>query len=202
MAAIVHALMEFLQHYGAPALFLCLALESLGLPVPGETALVVTATAAADPGGSPLWLVALAAWSGSVLGDGIGWLIGRRYGRDVVLRHGGRIGITPARYRRVEAVAHRWGPWMVVAARFIVGLRQLNGLVAGTTGMHYRQFLPANMLGAALWVGVWVALAAWFGHDLRDLLHTDWHRLLHGALLAVPVLLAILLILGWRLRHR
>lgn len=201
MAGIAHALMAFLTHYGAPALFLCMTLETLGLPLPGETALIVTTSAAAAPGGPSLWAVALAGWSGAVLGDGLGWLIGRRYGRAAVLRYGGRIGITPERYARVEAVAHRWGPWMVVGARFVVGLRQMNGLVAGTTGMSYRAFLPANMLGAALWVGLWVALTAWFGRDLRHVLHGNWHHLLHWALFAVPVLIVVVLVLGRRSRR-
>ena len=65
---------------------------------------------------------------------------------------------------------------MVVVARFVVVLRQLNGIVAGTTGMPWPHFLAANAVGAALWVGVWTTLAWRFGHDTQIVPYL-WHHL-------------------------
>ena len=77
---------------------------------------------------------------------------------------------------KAEAITARWGPLMVVAARFVVVLRQLNGLVAGTTGMSWPRFFAANLVGAALWVGLWTTLAWRFGHDAR-IVPFIWHHL-------------------------
>jgi membrane protein DedA with SNARE-associated domain len=91
------------------------------------------------------------AWAGAVIGDNIGYVIGRTFGRAVVLRFGGRIGITADRLRKVEDVFARYGPVTVGFARFFPILRQLNGVVAGTLAMEWRRFLLFNALGGALW---------------------------------------------------
>ena len=103
-AALIH-------QYGAAALFLCLTLETLGLPFPGESALILAA-GLAGAGKISIWAVAFAAWCGAVLGDNIAYFIGRRYGRAVVTAYGARVGITESRYARVEAVFARFGPLM------------------------------------------------------------------------------------------
>jgi membrane protein DedA with SNARE-associated domain len=80
---------------------------------------------------------------------------------------------------------------MVVVARFVVLLRQLNGLVAGTTGMRWTSFLAANVVGAALWVGCWTTLAYRFGHS-TEIIPYLWHHLGLVAAIAVPLLIAAL----------
>lgn len=198
MTGLVHTFEALLAHYGIAALFLTITLETLGAPLPGESALIA-ASAAAARGEFPIRDVVLAAFVASVLGDNLGYLIGRRLGRATLLLYGGRVGVTEAAMARAEAVTRRWGPLMVVVARFVVVLRQLNGLVAGTTGMPWPYFLAANLLGAALWVGVWTTLAYRFGHDLR-LVPYLWHHLNLVAMLLMPVLILGLLVL--HLRHR
>ena len=198
MTGLVHTFEALLAHYGIAALFLTITLETLGAPLPGESALIA-ASAAAAHGEFPIRDVVLAAFVASVLGDNLGYLIGRRLGRATLLRYGGRVGVTEAAVARAEAVTRRWGPLMVVVARFVVVLRQLNGLVAGTTGMPWPHFLAANLLGAALWVGVWTTLAYRFGHDLR-LVPYLWHHLTLVATVLVPLLILGLLLL--HLRHR
>ena len=139
----------------------------------------------------------IAAYVAAVLGDNAAYLIGRKLGRPVITRYGRRVGITDAAFARAEAVARRYGPAMVVVARFIVLLRQLNGLVAGTTGMRWPKFLVANLVGAALWVGLWTTLAYKFGQKI-DVLPFLWHHLSLVAAVGIPLLIVLLAILRLR----
>ena len=198
MTGLVHTFEALLAQYGIAALFLTITFETLGAPLPGESALIA-ASAAAARGEFPIRAVILAAFAGSVIGDNLGYLIGRRLGRDAILRHGRRFGVTEAAMAKAEAVTARWGPLMVVVARFVVVLRQLNGIVAGTTGMPWPRFLAANLVGAALWVGIWTTLAYRFGHDTR-IVPWLWHHLNLVAMVLVPLLILGLLLL--HLRHR
>lgn len=199
MTDLVHTFEALLVHYGVAALFLTVTLETLGAPLPGESALIAAAAAAAR-GAFPIEAVVAAAFAGSVLGDNIGYLIGRRLGRGAVLRYGGRVGITEAAMTKAEAITARWGPMMVVVARFVVLLRQLNGIVAGTTGMSWPRFIVANLAGAALWVGLWTSLAYRFGHDVR-IVPAVLHHLSLVAMILVPLLIAGLLLLHRRQRR-
>ena len=88
---------------------------------------------------------------------------------------------------------------MVVVARFVVLLRQLNGIVAGSTGMPWLHFLAANMVGAALWVGLWTTLAYKLGRDTHVVPYL-WHHLSLVAMVLIPGM--ILVMLALRLRHR
>lgn len=199
---ITHAFEALMAQYGVIALFVSVTLEALGAPMPGESAILVAAGAAAA-GKLDIWSVGLAAFAGAVLGDNIGYLIGRRLGRPAILRFGGRFGVTEAAFARAEAVIRRHGAIIVVLARFVVLLRQLNGLVAGTTEMHWPTFLVANTVGAALWVGVWATLAYRFGGDVTALLPALWHHLSLVAALLVPLIVAGFVAARWfGRRHR
>jgi membrane protein DedA with SNARE-associated domain len=195
---LLHTFEALLAHYGIAALLVTITLETLGAPLPGESALIAASAAAAN-GAFPIRDVVIAAFVASVLGDNIGYLIGRKLGRDALLRHGHRFGLTEAAMTRAEAITARWGPLMVVVARFVVVLRQLNGLVAGTTRMPWPRFLAANLVGAALWVGLWTTLAYRFGHDTRIVPYL-WHHLNLVAMVLVPAL--ILTLVALHLRHR
>ena len=200
MLWIKDAVLGLVAQYGVAALFVGLTLETLGLPLPGEAALIGM-SAAAGAGQGSIWHVAVAAFAGAVLGDNIGYLIGRRYGRVVILRHGSRIGITEDKYRKAEDIASKYGPLMVVVARFIVLLRQINGLVAGSTGMHWVTFLVSNMIGAGLWVGFWTTLAYRFGHS-PSILPYLWHHLALIGMIVVPFVLLVVLIAYVRMKRR
>ena len=152
---LVGVLEHFIRDYGVAAVTVILALEALGAPLPGET-LLVFASVMAGRGDMSLPALLIFAWACSVLGDNIGYGIGRKLGRAAITRYGARIGLTPARFDAVERVFARYGAATVTFARFVNILRQLNGIVAGTLGMEWRRFLAFNSLGAALWVGAWV----------------------------------------------
>jgi membrane protein DedA with SNARE-associated domain len=191
MGAIEHWAEGVIAAYGAAALFACVALEALGAPVPGESAIIFASAAAAE-GKLDIRTVAFAAFVGAVLGDNVGYLIGRTVGRPVILRAGRHVGFGAAQLDRAEAIARRRGALMVVVARFVVLLRQLNGIVAGTTGMHWATFALANAVGAVLWVGLWTTLAYRFGRSAHDFLPFLWrHVHLVGAILALVLILGL-----------
>lgn len=157
----------FVRDDGAIAVAVVLFLEAIGVPLPGESLLIFSGILAGKGELAPASLFA-AAWVGAVAGDNAGFLIGRFVGRRLILHHGARVGLTAARYEKVEAAFTRYGPATVAAARFVAVLRQLNGLVAGTGGMAWRRFAIFDALGAALWVAVWGGGAYLFGGALES----------------------------------
>ena len=163
----------YLREYGYAAVFVAIFVESFGVPAPGES-LLISAAVLAGKGHMDMAAVVPIAWAAAVLGDNVGYAIGRFGGRRLVLRLGSRIGLTLARYERVEAFFARFGVWVVVVARFVVAARQLNGLVAGTASMPWWKFLIANAIGAALWVGVWSFGGHYVGDHATALI--DWAR--------------------------
>jgi membrane protein DedA with SNARE-associated domain len=155
--SIEHALSivePWITSYGIFALFFAIYLESFGAPLPSESA-IVAGTAIAVRGDLSIVSVAVTAWSAAVLGDTTGYFFGRRGGQPLLKRFGSRFGLTPQRFKRLSGEIRQHGFVMVMLARFVWGLRQFNGLIAGTLSMPVTRFLPANTVGAALWVGAW-----------------------------------------------
>jgi membrane protein DedA with SNARE-associated domain len=151
--------------YGYLGIAVLVGVEGFGIPLPGQTAIIVGAASAAR-GHLNVAGVAAVAFAAAVTGNSLGYLIGRLGGRRVILRYGRYVRLTPARLDRVETFMSRHGPKVVVVARFIEGLRQLNGIVAGATGMPWRRFMIFNAIGAAVWVGVWAAVGYLAGDHL------------------------------------
>ncbi|MEM6463565.1 MAG: DedA family protein [Pseudomonadota bacterium] len=182
----------FIRQYGLPGLFLDVFLEALGMPLPGET-LLIFASGLAALGKVSIVGVALTAFAAAVVGDNVGYIIGRKLGRPLIVHHGSRFGITHERLQAAEDIIQKRGPIIVAFARFFVLLRQLNGIAAGSAGMHWLRFLIANAVGAALWVGFWTTLAYRFGRD-ASVIPEIWSHLSRVAMFAVPgfVLLAII----------
>lgn len=162
-------------------------IESFGVPAPGETS-IIAGSVLAGSGRLNIFIVALAAFFAAVGGDSIGYVIGRTGGRSLLLRFGKYVGLNERRLTRVEGFMARRGTVMVVIARFIEGLRQLNGVVAGVTRMPFGKFLVCNAIGAALWVGVWSS-AGYFAGNHLGAIEAAIHRYQNLALVAVAVLL-------------
>ena len=192
--------LSFIAHYGYAAVFLLIMLEDFGMPVPGETALIVAAAAAAA-GRLNIAGVLVAAFLGALVGDNIGYAIGHFGGRVLVIRVGGKVGITAERYEYAEGFFNRYGDIVIVGARFVEILRQLNGIVAGTLGMDWRRFFAFNALGAALWVGVWGAAGYFAGEHIAQV-HALFRRFTWLAVtLAVLAILTAVAVQRMR-RHR
>ena len=196
---LVGSLEHFVSDYGVVAVTVILTIEAMGAPVPGES-LLIFASVLAGRGDLSLPGLLISAWAGSVLGDNIGYWIGRKLGRAVVSRHGARIGLTAARFDAVERVFARYGAATVAFARFVNVLRQLNGVVAGTLGMDWRQFLVFNALGAALWVALWVLGAYYLSEHISVITRIAHHVGIAGAVTVVAALLITGFVL-WRRRH-
>jgi len=146
-----------LEHYGYLAVGGFVLLEDFGAPVPGEI-LLISAAIFAGAGHLNIALVIAVAVLGAVIGDNIGYAVGRLGGRPLAERWGHFVFLTPARLDRAEAFFDAHGGKVVTVARFIEGLRQVNGLLAGIAGMGWLKFLGFNALGAVLWVGTWAGL--------------------------------------------
>jgi membrane protein DedA with SNARE-associated domain len=168
---LVAGLESFVHHYGVFAVFLLVTIEALGAPVPGETLLIFAAVLAGRGEMSLPGLLTFAS-AGAVLGDNIGYAIGRTLGRGTILHYGEKIGLTNARFATVESIFQRYGSATVLCARFFNILRQLNGIVAGILGISWRRFLLFNALGSVLWVTVWVLAATYFTEHLGILTST------------------------------
>jgi membrane protein DedA with SNARE-associated domain len=172
---LIAAITHYVEHYGYLAVALGILLEDFGLPAPGET-LLITGAIGASTGALNIYLLLLLAWIGAVVGDNIGYAIGHFGGHHLLVRFGSRIGITNDRLSQVEKFFDHYGGWVIVFARFVVILRQFNGIVAGTLGMHWLHFLVLNAIGAALWVGLWGIFAYWLGKGVLIYVH-ELHRL-------------------------
>jgi membrane protein DedA with SNARE-associated domain len=173
------------DQYGYLGLGGLVLVESFGIPLPGETAIIASSVYAGS-GRLNILAVAAVAFAAAVIGDSIGYLVGRAGGRRLVLRYGRYVRLSPARFERVEKFMTRHGPKVVVAARFIEGLRQLNGIVAGTTGMPFRRFVVFNAIGAAAWVGVWCT-AGYFAGDHIAAIETAISRYQRYAIAAAVI---------------
>jgi membrane protein DedA with SNARE-associated domain len=156
------------RHYGLIAVFVILTLESIGFPLPGETLLIVS-FALARRGEISFPGLLLFAWLGGVVGDNIGYLIGRWFGRAVILQYGQKIGLTASRLEHIEAVFRHYGPFTVAFARFFNILRQLNGVVSGMMNMNWWLFLFCNAFGCALWVFTWGMIGTYLVEHMSEI---------------------------------
>lgn len=173
---------------------LIIGVESMGIPLPGEITLISAALLSASGTGNP-WLVGLAAAIGAIVGDSIGYTIGRRGGRPLLERVGRRFPkhFGPAHLAKAESMFGRWGTWAVFFGRFIALLRILAGPIAGALRVPYPRFLLANAAGGIVWafgtallvykVGAvvegWMSGLSWVGLGLAlliGLITTLWLR--------------------------
>lgn len=149
--------------YGLWAVGAVIALESFGLPLPGEATLIGAALYAGSNGDSVLPVIA-AAIAGAIVGDNLGYLGGRRLGYPLLLRHGAAIGVTHARLKLGRFVFARWGAMVVFLGRFVAALRILAAFLAGANRLDWRAFLLANAAGAIVWACAVGFAANWLGH--------------------------------------
>jgi membrane protein DedA with SNARE-associated domain len=194
----LNALSSPLQHYGVWAIGLLIMLEDFGIPVPGETILIAGAVYA-GAGRLNVLAVGVVGFIAAIIGDNIGFAIGHFGGRALALRWGKYVFLTEERLNKAEDFFDRRGAIVITFARFVEGLRQANGIIAGITGMHWLRFLIFNAIGAALWVGTWVSLGYLAGNHIGTIYH---YITLYSyyALIALAVLIVGYIV--WRLRRR
>jgi membrane protein DedA with SNARE-associated domain len=190
-----------LDHYGYWAIALLLLLENIGVPVvPGELAMIAGAIfAGTGRAGLNVVVVGIVALVTSVLGAEIGYLIGRFAGRELVLRYGKYVMIKHHHLDGAEAIVDRYGGIVVVIARYIVGLREANGIIAGITEMRWLTFVIFNVIGGCAWVATWVTIGDVAGYHI-DTIYADINRYSLYALGVLAVLLAAWI--AWRVTRR
>jgi membrane protein DedA with SNARE-associated domain len=136
--------------YAYPAVALGVGLESTGLPVPGETILVLAAMYATTHADLNIWLVAVAAAVGAIVGDNFGYWLGMRYGYPLLRRFGHCIGLSDKRIKVGQYLFLRHGSKVVSLGRFVALLRMLAAFLAGVNRMRWSDFVLANALGGVV----------------------------------------------------
>ncbi len=198
----LHNSLQLIEHYmlvyGYWAVFFGVMLENAGVPVPGETILLV-AGYFASTGEFNIALVMIIAASGAVVGDNVGFAIGHHYGRGFLLRVGRFFFLTPKRLEHMESYFERHGNKTILVARFITGLRVFAALLAGASRkMPWRVFFLYNMAGAVLWSVVITTLGYLFGASLPILV--KWVGRSGTILLIAAIVIGVIV---WRVRrHR
>ena len=197
----LHNSLQLIEHYmllyGYWAVFFGVMLENAGVPVPGETILLI-AGYFASTGEFNIALVMVIAATGAIIGDNIGFAIGHHYGRNVLLRVGRFFFLTPKRLEHMENYFKRHGPKTILVARFITGLRVFAALLAGASKMPWRLFFIYNVAGAILWSVVITTLGYLFGQSLPLLI--KWVGRSGTIILIAAIVIGIV---AWRVqKHR
>jgi membrane protein DedA with SNARE-associated domain len=165
-------LKQLVSSYSYWAVALVVGLESMGIPLPGETILVLAAIyAAADPALN-IWMVIAAATIGSIIGDNAGYYIGKHYAYTLLVRYGHRIGLSSTRIKVGQYLFRRHGGKVVFFGRFVALLRILAAFLAGVNHMPWPSFLIANAAGAVLWATSFGVGGYFFGVLLLKLHHS------------------------------
>ena len=180
--------------YGYAVLFFLVGLESLGIPLPGETALV-TAAAFAALGHLSIYTVIATAIAAAIIGDNGGYWIGRRGGIALVRHYGRLLHLNESHLARAHTFFERHGPKTVFIGRFIALLRTWAAVLAGAAHMPYGTFMLYNALGAVSWAVIVGTLGYVFSRNLPQLEHYVGQASLAGVLL---VALVVGLAFGWR----
>ena len=162
-----HTIDGWLESYGYLVVFLLVMLESIGLP--GETALIGAALYAGSTGKLEIWGVIAVAIAGAIIGDNIGFSIGRYGGAKLLLRHGHRIGLHEGRLKIGIWLFRRHGGTVVFWGRFVSILRTYAAFLAGTNQMAWGRFLVFNAAGAVVWATAFGVAYYVFGSALQKL---------------------------------
>ena len=194
---LLQTLRDFLVHYGYWALAATLFLENSGIPVPGETILLLASFLAFSERHLHLGWIIVVATAAATLGDNLGYAIGRRGGRSLLNRYRNFFHIHPNTIAHGEDLFRRYGSPTVFFARFIFGMRIIAGPLAGVLQMPWRTFALFNFLGAAVWVTTIASLGYFFGSHWDYLLH----RMKQLNLAAVLAGVAVVFFLWWRRRR-
>ena len=161
---------EFISTYGCWAVALIVTLESMGVPLPGETMVIALSIYAAKTGQTHIAAVIGAVAAGAILGDNIGYWIGRKFGYPLVVRYGRFLRLTEPRIKLGQYLFLRYGGRIVFLGRFVAAIRTFGALLAGINCMDWRRFLVANAAGGITWATVYGLGGYLVGDQIPDLL--------------------------------
>jgi membrane protein DedA with SNARE-associated domain len=157
------------QEYGYLGVALAVSLESMGVPIPGETALIAAAVYAGKTHELNIWVLIASATAGAIIGDNFGYWIGRELGFRMLLRYGSYIGLTESRIKLREYLFQHHGGKIVFFGRFIALLRSLAALMAGLNQMSWPRFVVSNAAGGILWATCYGLAAYYVGKRIETL---------------------------------
>ena len=183
-----------LQRYGYGAAFATVMAEGMGIPTPGQTLLMAGAAEAAE-GRMSITLLVILVTIAATLGNSVGYAIGRWGGRAAL----NKLKVNPQRQQHLDELFKRRGGMVILLARFLDGLRQLNGIVAGVLRMPWWTFTAYNAAGALLWTCSWGLGTYYLGRDIH-VIAAFFHR--HRALLLVLGATALVALLVYLLRSK
>ena len=184
---LLHSLDRLLSGYGAGVVGVVVALEAMGLPLPGESMVIAGALYCATTHRLSIGWVLLAAIIGAVVGAGAGYVIGRSLGFRLLAKHGSRVGLSADRLDLGRYLFDRYGGVVVFAGRFVVVLRTFVALLAGANRMGWARFLLWNVLGGVCWAGGYGLTAYYLGVEIMRL--QGWAGAMAGT---VGLILAVL----------
>lgn len=145
-----------------------LLLENMGIPLPGELVLVACGVLASTGGLDPVW-VGIIAVMGCIIGDNLGFALGRWFNVHFMARYQRLFRVSPQTLETAKSLFLRYGGWAVFFGRFIALLRMLAGPLAGMLGMRWSFFLTCNTLGAIVWVCTILTASVYFGHGVDEI---------------------------------
>jgi membrane protein DedA with SNARE-associated domain len=161
--------MHLIHEYGLVAVAAIIGLECVGLPVPGETALLAAAIYAGTKHDFNINAVIGTAAAAAMVGRVIGYIIGRKFGSPLLLRYGHYVGLTAGRIKLGQYLFLRYGGKIVFFAQFMPVLRTLAGPFAGANLMPWRNFMVANTVSSAVWAASYGYAAYWLGGEFERL---------------------------------
>ena len=187
-----HGLAHLAQSYGPWLVGLVVILEAMGLPLPAESLLIATAAYAGTSHKLAIAWIVIPAAVGAVIGDNLGYLIGRTLGWRVLRRWGRHIGLNEDRLTLGAYLFRRHGGKVVFFGRFVAVLRTLSALLAGANRMDWWWFLPSNAAGGIIWSCLYRLGAYWLGKEATRIAKPA--GLAIGVVAGVAIVAAFLLI--------
>jgi membrane protein DedA with SNARE-associated domain len=185
---------DLIHDYGLLVLFVFVAAESAGIPLPGETAVIAAAIYAGTTRRFDLIEIVSVAAAAAIIGDNFGYLFGRTLGYRLLQRYGTKIGLDQDRLMVAQYLFLRYGGRVVFFGRFVALLRAFTAMLAGANKMPWPRFLVANALGGIVWATIFGCGAYFFGERIRRTTGTIDMVFLFLALITIVV--------GWRLLRR
>lgn len=159
--------MHLLSAYGYAAVFILVMLESTGVPLPGETILITASIFASTSHKLDIWFVVASAAAGAIIGDNIGFWVGRAFGQRLLSRFGPKIGLDERKQKLGQYLFKRYGGLIVFVGRFVAMLRAFAALLAGINHLPPLEFLAYNAAGGI----VWASLFGFGGYALGQGIH-------------------------------
>jgi membrane protein DedA with SNARE-associated domain len=158
---------HLIASFGYWALFALVAVESLGIPLPGETALIIAGTYAGTTHRLSPWLIFAVAAAAAIIGDNIGYWIGDKGGYRLARRYGPKVRLDERKLKVARYLFDRHGTKVVFFGRFVSVLRTYAAFLAGTSKMRWRKFLPANASGGIVWAAAYTVASYLAGNALQ-----------------------------------